>query len=72
MVKPNLKEEDLPTVLEVLQKLMRRGTLLMYPEKPIFFPNTLQSVKSLSVNICSSETIDMAILHKLHTKTKII
>lgn len=63
--------DQLPTVLESLEKLITPNTVLVYPEKEIIFENNkLSPVKSLKVNICSIETQDMAILHRLHTQTR--
>lgn len=62
--------EDLPTVREVLDKLMTRGTALLYPEEPIIFNNKFSPVKSLQVQVCSIESTNQAILHKLHTLTR--
>lgn len=65
------KTKDLPTVVEVLNQLVRPGTVLMYPEKEIAFQNSPQAVvKILSVNICSTETTDMSALHKIHTQIR--
>ena len=61
----------LPTITEALDRLLTRGTVLKYPERQITFNESrLSAVKSLEVNICSTETEDMALLHKLHTKTR--
>ncbi|OGD74857.1 hypothetical protein A2228_03305 [Candidatus Collierbacteria bacterium RIFOXYA2_FULL_46_10] len=62
--------EDLPTVREVLDKMMTRGTALLYQEEPIIFNNKFSPVKSLQVQICSIEGDNQAILHKLHTLTR--
>lgn len=64
-------ERNLPTVVEVLDQLMKPGTVLEFPGKPIQFDNSKQTaVKSLAVKICSTESQDMAILHKLYTRTR--
>jgi len=64
-------DEELPTVLEVLEKEMRLGTVLVYRERDVMFKNSSQSaVKSLQVNIVSTESQDMSILHRLHTLTR--
>lgn len=69
--KEQIQEEQLPTVLEVIEELMTPGTVLKYPEKEIILHNSPQSaIKSLKVNILSAESQDMAILHKLHSKTR--
>jgi hypothetical protein len=61
-------EEELPTVLEVLEREMRPGTVLVYQEKDVIFKDSAQStVKNLKVNVVSTESQDMAILHRLHT-----
>lgn len=66
------QEEQLPTVVETLQKLVRYGTVLEYPEKSIIFKSSPQSaVKKLEVRICSTETLDHSALHKLHTQTRV-
>jgi len=63
--------ETIPTVTEAIEKLMTPRTVLVYSEKPIEIKNSPQStVKFLDVNICSMETQDIALLHKLHTKTR--
>jgi len=60
----------LPTITEALDRLMTRGTVLKYPERQITFNESrLSAVKSLEVSICSTESQDIALLHKLHTKT---
>ena len=67
----NRKTENLPTVVEVLNQLVKPGTVLMYPEKEIVFQKSNQAVvKTLSVNICSTETTDISVLHKIHTKIR--
>lgn len=66
-------EDELPTVLEVLEKEMRPGTVLVYRETDVIFKDSSQSaVKSLKVNIVSTESQDMAILHRLHTQTRAV
>ena len=61
----------LPTITGALDRLMKRGTVLKYPERQVTFNESrLSAVKSLEVNICSTETADMALLHKLYTKTR--
>lgn len=66
-VKP-VKESELPQLADVLIKEMGIGTIFTYPEKEIVFPNSKQSpVKSLKVNIVSTDSKDLATLHKLHT-----
>ena len=63
--------QGLPTITEALDRLMTRGTVLKYPERKITFNKSGQAVvKSLEVNICSTESQDMALLHKLYTKTR--
>lgn len=65
------QEEQTPTVIEALQKLVKYGTVLEFQEKPIIFESSPQSaVKKLEVRICSTETLDQSILHKLHTQTR--
>jgi len=69
-VKP-VKESEMPTVLEVLEREMTPGTMLVYPEKEIVFPNSqLSPVKSLKVNITSIESKNTEVLHKLHSQTR--
>jgi len=64
-------EEDLPTVIEVLERELRLGTVLVYRAKDIIFKNAAQSaVKSLGVTISSMESQDMAVLHRLHSQTR--
>lgn len=66
-------EEELPTVLEAIEQLMTPQTVLEYPEKEIIFKNSSQqAVKSLKVNICSTEYGDMTLLHELHSSTRSI
>ena len=61
----------LPTITEALDRLMTRGTVLKYQERPIkFIGSKVATVKFLAVNICSTEAEDMALLHKLYTKTR--
>ncbi|OGD95537.1 hypothetical protein A3A48_00780 [Candidatus Curtissbacteria bacterium RIFCSPLOWO2_01_FULL_37_9] len=70
----SIKIEDggeVPTVTDILDQFMTQSTILGYREKPIKIENSPQStVKFLDVNICSMETRDIALLHKLHTKTQ--
>ena len=71
MENKKIEPKDLPLVSEVLAQLVRPGTVLMYPEKQIIFHSSPQAVvKTLSVNICSTETTDMSALHKIHTKIR--
>jgi len=68
-----VKESELPTVMEVLEREVQFGVVLQYPEKDIIFPEAkLSPVKSLKVNIISTESRDMAVLHKLHSQTRIV
>ena len=61
----------LPTITEALDRLMTRGTVLKYQERQITFNESrLSAVKSLEVNICSTESLDLALLHKLYTLTR--
>ena len=61
----------LPTITEALDRLLTRGTVLKYPERQITFNESrLSAVKSLEVNICSTEANDIALLHRLYTKTR--
>ena len=67
------KREELPTAVAALDQLVRFGTVLEFSGKPILFSNSRQSaVKELQVNICSTESQDKPILHKLHTQNQII
>ncbi len=69
--KKGQEQNELPTITEVLDQILKPGTVLVYPEKKMVFKNSPQvAVKSLEVNICSTEVLDMAILHKLHTQTR--
>lgn len=69
--KEEQSKEELPTILEAIQKLRTRSTVLVYSEKPILFPDSRQTaVKTLEVNICSTESSNKAILHKLHSKIR--
>lgn len=71
-IRKEQQTEESPTVVEFLEHLLKPGTVLQFPEKSIIFKNSPQSaVKSLVVNICSTESIDMAVLHQLHTQTRI-
>lgn len=66
-----VSEDELPTVVEVLERKMRPGTIMIYQEKDVVFKNSSQSaVKSLKVNIVSTEFKEMAVLHQLHTQTR--
>ena len=61
----------LPTITEALDRLMTHGTVLKYQERQITFNESrLSAVKSLEVNICSTESLDLALLHKLYTLTR--
>jgi hypothetical protein len=68
------QQKELPTVNEMMKFLMTPGTVLgelNFPAKPIVFNNSSQqAVKILAVTIKSTETSNMAILHKLHTLTR--
>ncbi len=67
-----VNKDELPTVIEVLERELRPGTVLVYQEKDIIFNDSSQSaVKSLKVNIVSTESQDMATLHRLHSLTRI-
>ena len=67
----NKRTEDLPLITDVLKKLITPGTVLMYPEKEITMESSPQTaVKTLQVNICSTETKDMSILHKINLQVK--
>jgi len=69
----SVKESELPTVMEVLEREVQFGVVLQYPEKDIIFPGAkLSPVKSLRVNIISTESQDLAILHHLHSQTRTI
>lgn len=64
--------DELPTVLEVLEREMSPGTVLKYRERDIVFSHSAQSaVKSLEVTISSMESQDMAVLHRLHSQTRL-
>lgn len=64
-------QEQLPPLSEVIEKLMSPGTVLTYPELEIAFGQSRQAaVKSLKVRVFSTESRDMAVLHKLHTQTR--
>jgi len=65
-------KDQLPSTVEVLKDLVKPGVMLEYPEKPITINTPLSTVKNLAVNICSTEDYDKAILHKLHTQTRLI
>lgn len=68
----NDQEEQIPTVVETLQKLVKYGAVLEFQEKPIIFESSPQpAVKKLEVRVCSTETMDQSVLHKLHTNTRI-
>lgn len=68
-----VNDEDLPTVMEVLERELRPVTVLTYQEKDVVFNNAAQSaVKALKVSISSMESNDMAVLHRLHTHTRIV
>jgi len=62
--------EDLPTVREVLDKLLTPGSALIYPEERITFNSKLSPVKSLQVRICSTEADNQRILHTLHKRVR--
>ena len=63
--------QGLPTITEALDKLVARGTVLKYQERPINFTGSKgATVKSLEVNVCSTEAEDMALLRKLYAKTR--
>lgn len=69
--KTRVVNEELPTVIEVLEREMRPGTVLVYQERNVIFKNSSQSaVKFLKVNIVSTESQDMAILHRLHSQVR--
>ncbi len=71
---------QLPTLREALSKLLTPGTVvgdvlapISFEDDPIIFENTpLSAVKSLKVNIFSTETAEMGALHQLHTATRAI
>jgi hypothetical protein len=66
-----VNEAELPTVAEVLDRELRPGGILIYQEKDVVFKSSTQAaVKSLKVNIVSTESKDLAVLHQLHTQTR--
>lgn len=70
-VKP-IKDSEIPKLSEVLEKEMGTGVVFTFPEKDIIFLNSkLSPVKYLKVNIVSTESQDMAVLHRLHSQTRI-
>lgn len=72
-MKNRKKQEDLPSVVEVLDKLMTPHTVLTYSEKEVEFRSPQSAVKSLKVTITSTEALDqkaISILHKLHTQIR--
>jgi len=67
----NKRTEDLPLITDVLENLVTPGTVLMYPEKEVTMESSPQTaVKTLQVNICSTESNDLCVLHHLHSKVK--
>jgi len=67
-----VSDEELPTVAEVLDRELRPGGILIYQERDVIFKNAAQSaVKTLKVNIVSTESRDLAVLHQLHTQTRL-
>lgn len=71
--KKEQQKENLPSLSEALQTLITQGTVVQYPEKPIIFKESHHTaVKTLEVNICSTEGDIKALLHKLHSKTRSI
>jgi len=69
---------QIPTLKQALDKLMTSGTVvgqisapISFEDDSIIFDNSpLSAVKSLKVNLYSTETEEMGILHKLHTMTR--
>lgn len=60
----------LPSVVDLLTQLTTPGTIYEFPEADLMFENCGQSaVKSLKVKILSTESKDLAILHRLHSRT---
>ena len=72
--------KQLPTLREALSKLLIPGTVvgevstpISFQDDPITFDNSpLSAVKSLKVNIFSTETAEMGALHQLHTQTRTV
>jgi hypothetical protein len=63
--------QDLPMGKDVLDQIVRFGTVLTYPEGEIDFKDyPLSPIKKLAVSICSTETMDLAILHTLHSQIR--
>ena len=64
--------KDLPMVTDVLDQLVKFGTVLTYPEGEIDFRRDYRQcpIKTLAVNICSTETGDLAVLHQLYTQVR--
>ena len=63
--------KDLPMVTDVLDQLVKFGTVLTYPEGEIDFRDYRQCpIKTLAVNVCSTETEDLAVLHQLYTQVR--
>lgn len=68
-----VKETEIPPLAEVLEREMGIGTVFIFQEREIVFQNSkLSPVKFLKVNIVSTESQDMSILHRLHAQTRIV
>lgn len=66
-----VKESEIPTVVELLDKMLNPNTVLTYSEKEVEFKSPQSAVKSLKVTITSTEALDqkaVSIFHSLHTK----
>ncbi len=65
------KEEEKPRLIDVLDRLVVPGTVLSYQEEDVTFQDTPNAiVKSLKVNICSTETLDQYALHNIHRQIR--
>ena len=68
-----VKESEIPLLTEVLEREMGIGTVFIFQERKIVFQNSkLSPVKFLKVNIVSTESEDMVVLHRLHTQTRVV
>lgn len=65
--KEKIINEELLTVIEVLQQEMKPRAVLTYQEKDIVFNNAAQSaVKMLKVSVTSTDSQNTTIFHELY------
>jgi len=69
-VREKVDVDKLPSVVDILAQLTTPNTIYEYPESDLMFDGSAQStVKCLKVNVLSTESKDLSILRRLHSRT---